>query len=478
MQKHEITYDRQKVTPGILHFGVGNFHRAHQQYYTHLLLADADQQAWGICGAMILERDESLFRKLTEQKGRYGLTVFGRTGEDEHYQIGSLVELLWGVQDPAAIINKAADPQIKIISLTITEGGYNLDKKTGEFDFANADIQHDLLLTEQPRTVFGYITAGLRKRILDQAGPITILSCDNLPHNGDVCRSSFLAFFKQADEAVYRWALENVSFPNTMVDRITPATLPEDIEKLQSINGFEDQAPVYCEDFVQWVIEDKFKAGRPQWERVGAEFTDNVAIYESMKLGFVNSTHSMLSFPAFFAGYRKVNDAVADERIATYLRQYMDLDVTPYLTPPPRTDFEVYKQIVMERLGNQTVSDQLSRLCFDAGNKIPMFMAHTFNAMLVHGVDLKRIAFFVAVYRQYLRSTVDEKGVAYQIVDPALTEEDFALARSEEPLDFLGASCFTKISLAASKSFGEVYTRMCLDVAEQGVLKTLEDLIV
>lgn len=477
IQTFGLTYNRKEIVPGILHFGVGNFHRAHQAYYTNMLLADPDQKNWGICGAMILEKDENVFRGLKKQEGCYGLTVCGRSGNDEYHRVGSLVELLWGIENAAAIIEKVASPGTKIISLTITEGGYNLDKKTREFDFSNEDILYDLALPEKPRTVFGYVAAGLRKRMAANMGPLTILSCDNLPHNGEVCRNSFLSFLEKVDTRLCNWAKDNISFPNSMVDRITPATLPDDIPKLHAMNGDEDLVPVYCEDFVQWVIEDDFPAGRPAWERVGVEFTDDVSKYESMKLGFVNSTHQMLSFPAFLAGYRKVDEAVEDKRIAAFLRKYMDIDVTPYLSPPPNTDLEVYKTTFIERLKNMAVSDQLSRLCFDGANKIPVYMKPRIAAILKTDGDMKRIAFFVAVYRLYLRRGEDERGVSYKIDEPGLLENDQLLINSDEPLDFLGLSCFSGIILDSSKHFVEWYLKHCHDIEDKGVLAAVEELL-
>jgi Mannitol-1-phosphate/altronate dehydrogenases len=473
----ELAYDRKEIAPGILHFGVGNFHRAHQEYYTNMLLANSDQKNWGICGAMILNKDEHVFQALKKQEGCYGLTVFGRLGNDEYHRIGSLVELLWGIENAAAIIDKVANPSTKIISLTITEGGYNLDKKTREFDFSNEDIIYDMKFPEKPRTVFGYVAAGLRKRMASNVGPLTILSCDNLPHNGEICRNSFISFLEKADMRLCNWAKANISFPNSMVDRITPATLANDIPQLYARNGHEDLVPVYCEDFLQWVIEDDFLAGRPAWERVGVEFTDDVSKYESMKLGFVNSTHQMLSFPGFLAGYRKVDEAVGDERIAAYLRQYMDLDVTPYLSPPPNTDFEVYKTTFMERLKNKAVSDQLSRLCFDAANKIPVYMIPTITAMLKADADMKRIAFIVAAYRMYLRHTEDERGVSYKIDDPGLVENDQMLIGSDKPVDFLGLSCFSGIKLGSSKCFLDCYLECCRNIESKGVLATMMELL-
>ncbi len=476
MKPFALDYDPGSIEAGILHFGVGNFHRAHQAYYTNKLLSQDGQKGWGICGAMILDRDEKIFRGLKAQGGQYGLTVFGRSGDDEYHQIGALTELYWAGENAAAIIDKVAEASIKIITLTITEGGYNLAGGTGEFDFSREDILYDLRFPERPRTVFGYVAAGLRKRMEANAGPVAILSCDNLVHNGNTCKKSFLSFLERADALLWSWAKEHVSFPNCMVDRITPATLPDDISKFSSLNGHEDLVPVYCEDYVQWVIEDDFPAGRPAWERVGVEFTDDVSKYESMKLGYVNSTHQMLSFPGLLAGYRRVDEALDDKRIASYLRRYMDEDVTPYLAPPPNTSLDTYKATFMERLKNKAVSDQLSRLCFDAANKIPVYMAPTMSAMLRAGAELKRVAFLVAAYRLYLRRGSDDKGVAYAVDDPKLTKSDWVLIGGDEQ-DFLGLSCFGGLRLADSPRFVALYLESCQSVEEKGVLATIEGLL-
>ncbi|MFV0527478.1 MAG: mannitol dehydrogenase family protein [Lachnospiraceae bacterium] len=397
-----------------------------------------------------------------------------RTGHNECHRIGSLTELLWGKINAADIIHKIASPAIKIISLTITEGGYNLDIDSGQFDLANEAVQHDLTSPQRPETVFGYVAQGLKKRMLDGVGPLTILSCDNLKDNGKVCRKAFLSFFEHTDQALYDWALENISFPSSMVDRITPATGPEDVQRLNQMNGTKDSAPVFCEDFIQWVIEDDFIAGRPAWERVGVEFTDDVAGYEAVKFGFVNSTHQMLSFPAYLAGFRKVDEAVGNETIETYLKQYMELDVMPYLTAPDQVDLNVYRTTFEQRLKNKAVSDQLERLCFDAIHKTPIYMWPTMNAMIAAGADMVRVAMFVASYRLYLRRGADDKGTPYIVRDPGLTEHDRELIASDAPTDFLGLSCFTGVELRASESFMKWYPAYCREIAEKGVLAVLE----
>ena len=341
-------YDRNRATAGILHIGVGNFHRAHEEYYTNLLLEYPDQLEWGICGVMLLPGDERLYRILKEQNREYTLTVCGRDGHDEAYRIGSLVELLWGVENPEAVLARIADRDIRIIdrdiriiTMTITEGGYNIEKSTGEFMLDDTAVQHDLQNPQAPQTVFGFIAEGLRRRKAAGSGPVTILSCDNLQHNGNTARKAFTSFIQAQDPELAAWMQSNVTFPNSMVDRITPATRPEDIVRLNEKNGTDDQAPVYCEDFIQWVIEDDFIAGRPAWEKVGAEFTSDVTAYENMKLSLLNASHTLLSYPSFLSGYRKVDDAMHDERIAKFVRTFMDVDITPYVPAPGNTDLEL-----------------------------------------------------------------------------------------------------------------------------------------
>ena len=219
-------YDSKNIKSGILHIGVGNFHRAHQQFYTNELLKHADQQNWRICGVCLLPSDEKIVNNLRSQNLDYTLTICGGDGKDEIHKIGSLTELIWGVEDPKAVVDKIADSSIKIITLTITEGGYNLDKETNEFNLNDEKIKHDLENPSNPTTVFGFIAEGLRKRKADGNGSITILSCDNLQHNGNTAKRSFTTFIEAQDKELAEWVKENVTFPNSMVDRITPATTP------------------------------------------------------------------------------------------------------------------------------------------------------------------------------------------------------------------------------------------------------------
>ena len=478
MKTQVISFDyiREQVKTGIMHIGVGNFHRAHEEFYTNRLLADTTQQNWGICGVMLLPGDERLYKALKKQDNIYTLTVCGRDGKDEVYCIGSLVELIWGVENPKAVIDKIADKDIKIITMTITEGGYNIDKTSGEFMLGENNVKHDITNPRTPKTVFGFIAEGLRRSKEAGNGPITLLSCDNLQHNGNTAKKAFTTFITAQDKELAEWVEQNVTFPNSMVDRITPATRPEDVILLNEKNGTQDEAPVYSEDFIQWVIEDNFIAGRPAWETVGVEFTDDVTAYENMKLSLLNASHTLLSYPAFLSGYRKVDEAMHDERFAHFLRTFMDKDITPYVPVPGNTDLELYKQTLIERFANRSVSDQLARLCFDGVSKYPVYVMPNLIKMIRDKADFTRVAFSMAAYRHYLKYRTDDKGVAFEINDPWLTAEDLKLIDSNDPVDFLGMSAFQSTNLKAANDFVKVYLRMVEDIKQKGIFTVLESI--
>ena len=472
-----FSYDRNSIKAGILHFGVGNFHRAHFEYITSKLLEDPTQRNWGICGAMILPSDERLYQALKSQNGEYTLTVCGRDGKNEVYRLGSLVELYWGIKEKEDILYKIASKEIRIITLTITEGGYNISRQSGTFMLDNPQVAHDIENPCDPQTAFGYVAEGLRRRKASGAGAITILSCDNLQHNGNTARLAFMSFVEAQDKELAAWMEENVTFPNSMVDRITPATRPEDIKRLNEENGTDDKAPVYCEDFIQWVVEDNFAAGRPAWETVGAQMTDDVTAFENMKLSLLNASHTLLSYPSFLYGYRKVDAAMHDGRIAKFVRQFMDIDITPYVPAPKDTDLETYKQTLCERFGNRTVSDQVARLCLDGASKFPVYVMPNLEKMIADDKDLIRVAYLFAAYRHYLKYHTDDNGEQFEVADPWLTSDDNTLIASDQPLDFLSLSPFRSIDLRAAHHFTQPYLRMVESIKAKGAMSTLEEIL-
>lgn len=471
-------YDRKNLKPGILHVGVGNFHRAHLEDYLNTLFGkDSSQMDWAVSGAMLLPGDKDLYEALKESDGRYTLTICGRDGKDQAKEIDSLVEVNWVGDDPQKILGKMADPNTRIISMTITEGGYNIDRKSGEFDLNNQAVKKDLANPGSPETVFGYIAEGLRQRKQANAGPVTILSCDNLQHNGNTTRKAFMTFMEAQDPELAKWAEKNVTFPNSMVDRITPATHPEDRERLNKKNGTHDKAPVYCEDFIQWVIEDNFANGRPRWEEVGVEMTNDVTGYENMKLSLLNASHTLLSYPAFLAGYRKVDEAMGDEDIVKFTRQYMDLDATPYVPAPGNTDLEEYKTTLIERFGNHSVSDQVARLCMDGLSKFPVYVIPVLAKMLADNHDITRIAYLLAAYRQYLRAGKDDHGDKYEINEPWMTDADRALISSDNPLDFLKLQAFAGAPILGNRNFEDKYLEMVKAIEKNGAKATLHSIL-
>lgn len=470
-------YDAQKIQTGILHIGVGNFHRAHQQFYTNKLLEFEDQQQWGICGVCLLPSDEKIINDLKAQELDYTLTVCGRNGTDQVYKIGSLKELIWGIEDPEAVKEKIADSNVKIITLTITEGGYNLDKATGKFLLDDKKIQEDLRNTENPSTVFGFVAEGLNRRKMRNNGGITILSCDNLQHNGNTSKQAFTEFIEAWDKDLAEWVKKNVTFPNSMVDRITPSTTAEDITRLNSSSGIADLAPVYCEDFIQWVIEDDFIAGRPEWERVGVEFTDNVTAFENMKLSLLNASHTLLSYPSFLMGYRKVDQAMKNQNIKKFVCDFMDIDITPFVPVPENTNLEEYKKTLIERFSNHSVSDQVGRLCFDGISKFPVYIIPNLNKMIKADADLTRLAFLIATYRHYLKYKKDDQGNSYEVSEPWLTPDDEQLILSAEPIDFLELSSFKSIGLRASDKFVKLYTQFADEIKNQGTSPVLQSIL-
>ncbi len=463
-----LNYIRSSVKPSILHFGVGNFHRAHLQSYTNTLLNLGGSTEWGISGAMLLEQDKELYHKLKQQEGLYSLTVCSREGGTTTEWIGSLVELLWSGDSMDQIIARVANSDTRIISLTITEGGYNLDGDS---------VQHDIKNPSTPKSVFGVIAEGLRLRKANNGGPLTILTCDNLQHNGDVCKDVFSQFFALQDSELASWAQSNITYPNSMVDRITPATTSADVERINATLDQADAAPVYCEDYIQWVIEDNFAAGRPEWEKVGVEFTDDVTPYENMKLSLLNASHTLLSYPSFLSGLRKVDAAMQDSRIIKFVTDFMNLDATPWVPAPKNTNLDLYKKTLIERFANAAVSDQISRLCGDGASKFPVYVMPIASKMLPTNSDMTRIAYLLAAYYHYLKYRTDDNGATFDIFEPQITASDLEIINSDNALDFLTASPFCEVNLTNYPDFVSLYLEMTNRIKQEGAMKVLESII-
>lgn len=470
-------YDRRAVTPGIAHFSVGNFHRAHQAVYLDRCLALPGQEGWGICGIGIIDSgpERAKAASFAKQDGLYTLTGFPPQGEPESAVIGSIVDYLFAPADPAAVLSRLTDPAIRIASMTITEGGYNIDEATGRFRLDAPDIARDLADPGTPRTVFGFLAEALARRRAQGIPPFTVLSCDNLRHNGDIARQAVLSFAGARDPGLADWIDAHVDFPNCMVDCITPAVAPGDARRLNALTGIGDEMPIFCEDFIQWVVEDRFRNGRPRLEEAGVQFTGDVKAYEQIKLRMLNASHVMLAYPGLLGGYRLVHEAMADPRILGLLRRFLDRDVIPLLDPPPGMALGRYRDRLIERFSNPAIGDQVLRLASDSGSKIPVFLGDTIRACLERGGDHRRLAFALAAFARYLGG-VDDKGAGYALQEPHLTSADMALAGDPDPAAPLRIQALQGLGLEEARGLVESFTRYRAEISRKGALPALAEL--
>ncbi|TBW50555.1 mannitol dehydrogenase family protein [Marinobacter halodurans] len=410
-------YDRQSVTAGIVHFGVGGFHRAHQAMYLDQLMNDGKALDWGIIGVGVMPGDRRMQEVLAAQDHLYTLVVKHADGHYDARVIGSLVDYLFAPDDPDAVIERMADPAIRIVSLTVTEGGYNFHPVTGEFNVSNLDVQQDLANPERPRTTFGLVTEALRRRRERGIPPFTVMSCDNIQGNGEVAHRMFTAYARRRDAELAEWIEANVTFPNSMVDRITPVTTGEDIAELQSRFGIEDRWPVVCEPFTQWVLEDRFVDGRPPVEDAGVQVVGDVEPYELMKLRLLNASHQALCYFGYLSGYRYAHEVCQDPLFVEFLLAYMENEGSPTLADVPGVDLDEYRHTLIERFANPEIKDTLARLCAESSDRIPKWLLPVIREQLDSGGEIHRAAAVVASWARYAEGT-DEDGQPIDVVDP------------------------------------------------------------
>jgi len=468
-------YDRERAAPGVVHVGVGGFHRAHQAMYHDRLMAAGTAPAWGICGVGILPADLAMKRALDAQDGLYTLVLKHSDGRYEPQVIGSIVEYLFAPEDPEAVIEKMAAEPTRIVSLTITEGGYNVSDVTGEFDAASPGVVHDLAPGAVPRTVFGLVTEALRRRRARGRPPFTVMSCDNLPGNGDLSQRVFTAFARLGDPELGDWVEREVSFPNSMVDRITPATTDADRAEVAERFGMDDRWPVVCEPFAQWVLQDTFAAGRPPYELAGVQVVAHVEPYELMKLRLLNGSHQAMCYFAYLSGYRLVHQAAQDPLFQAFLLGYMDQEATPTLAPVPGVDLATYKRTLIERFANPYIRDTVARLCADSSDRIPKFLLPVIRRQLAIGGQIRRSAAVVASWARYAEG-VDENGEPIEVVD-RLASSLTPLARRQrgDPLAFITNRAVFG-DLAGNERFAAAYRSALASLHQRGARATLESL--
>lgn len=468
-------YDRARLRTGIVHFGVGGFHRAHEAMYVDRLMNRGSALDWAICGVGVMPADRRMKEVLDAQDGLYTLVVKAPDGTLSPRVVGSIHEYLFAPDNPEAVIEKMAAPAVKIVSLTVTEGGYNINAVTGEFVADNPDVQHDLRPDVAPTTTFGLITAALARRRERGLPPFTIMSCDNIQGNGHAARRSFVAFATLRDPDLGRYVEDTVRFPNSMVDRITPVTTDQDREEVRKRFGVDDGWPVICEPFTQWALEDAFNQGRPPFEDAGVQVVADVEPYELMKLRLLNASHQALCYFGYLSGYRLVHEVAQDPLFAGFLLAYMDREATPTLEPVPGIDLTEYQHQLVERFSNAQVKDTVARLCAESSDRIPKWLLPVIRHNLETGGEILRSTAVVASWARYAEG-VDEQGQPIEVVDrlrDVLTSA--ARRQAEDPLAFI-ANRELFGDLIDNERFVSTYRSVLASLHTKGARATLEDL--
>ncbi|MGV0606639.1 mannitol dehydrogenase family protein [Mycolicibacterium sp. XJ1904] len=452
------TYDRSQISVGIVHFGVGGFHRAHQAMYVDRLLEKGLAKEWGIAGVGVMPTDRRMADVMAAQGGLYTLLLEKPDGTREARVIGSIVDYRYAPDDPESVIELLAAPSTRIVSLTITEGGYNIDNLG---DGVN---------------VFGLVAEALARRRDRGITSPTIVSCDNIEDNGDVARQAFTTYAERVHPGLGEWISAHTTFPNSMVDRITPVTTPDVIDVVATEFGIDDQWPVVAEPFTAWVLEDDFANGRPPLEDVDVLMVDDVTPYELMKLRLLNAGHQSLCYFAYLAGYRLVHDAAGDPLFADFLLAYMDDEATPTLKPVPGIDLPDYKRTLIERFANPGVKDTIARLCYGSSDRIPKWLLPVVRENLRTGAPIRLSAATVASWARYAEG-VDEQGQPIDVQDQlADVLVPLARAQRDNPTAFIENTDLFG-DLATDQRFVDAYVWALNSLHRDGARATLEALM-
>jgi len=410
-----VQYDRGHLKSRIAHIGFGAFHRAHQALFTNEVAMKTESD-WGEC-AVELFGDGALIKTLREQDHLY--TVVEKSADKNDVKIiGSVIESVHSLLDGTdAVLEKLAEPQIAIVSMTITEKGYCSDPATGQLDKNNALIVHDLANPEKPKSAIGYLVQALRLRRDRGLPAFSVLSCDNVPENGHVARRAVLGFVHLLDQELAAWIEVNVTFPCTMVDRIVPAATPETLSEIESLLGVADLGGIATESFRQWVIEDNFVAGHPDWAVAGAQLVEDVIPYENMKLRMLNGSHSFLAYLGYLGGYQHIDDTMTDDHYRKAASTLMLREQAPTLNMPEKTDLVGYADLLIKRFCNPSLKHKTSQIAMDGSQKLPQRMLNSIRFHLAHESDFSHLALGVAGWMRYV-SGVDEHGGVIEVHDP------------------------------------------------------------
>ncbi|MCH4267872.1 MAG: mannitol dehydrogenase family protein [Brevundimonas sp.] len=462
-------YDRTAAKTGVVHLGIGAFHRAHQAVVFDDALKSGDLR-WGVLGASL--RSPGVRDQLNPQDGLYTLVV--RDGEREDLRvIGACRSVMVGPEDPAALVAAMADADVHIVTLTVTEKGYRLDPASGELLVEDPDVAADIADIERPRTAPGFIVAALRARRAAGLGPFTVISCDNLPHNGRRIRAGVLAMARAVDSSLAEWIAAEGAFPQTMIDRIVPATTAEDVVRLTARLGVEDQGMVKAEPFTQWVIEDRFAGERPDFAALGVQLTDAVEPWEDAKLRLLNGAHSAVAYLGALSGHEHVHEAVAVPAFRAYVEALWD-EAQTTLNPPPGLDVAAYRAELMARFSNSALMHRTRQIAMDGSQKLPQRLLAGAAERLAADQGIEAMALGVAAWMRW-QEGVTEQGETVVVDDPLASRTAELIEASEtdeaQVRALLGLSAVFPASLAEEPRFVEAATAAFLALREHGAVE-------
>jgi mannitol 2-dehydrogenase len=464
-------YAREDLSPGILHFGVGNFHRAHLQVYLDRLMNAGRDRDWAIVGAGVTPYDVKMRDALVGQD--LLSTVVEQSAAVSAARVTGVMTDFLPPMDTRAMIDALSDPAIRIVSLTVTEGGYFVNPALGKFDPENPAIVADARNPSDPKTVFGLILAGLAARRAAGHAPFTVMSCDNVPHNGNVCREAVAGLAAAQDPSFAAWVRDSVAFPNAMVDRIAPATSDRERQITRDEFGIEDAWPVFCEDFLQWVVEDAFTAGRPAFEEAGAEFVKDVTPWEMMKIRILNGGHAIIAYPAGLMDIHFVHEGMENPLVRAFLQKVERDEIIPIVPQVPGTDLDAYFRKVEERCLNPKIGDTIRRLCLDGSNRQPKFIIPSIADRLAKGLPIEGLALESALWCRYCEGTTDS-GAVTEPNDPNWDRlQAQAKAARKDPAAWLSMRDIYGAA-ADSPAFAEPFARWLRALWADGTKATLQ----
>ncbi|WP_339107049.1 mannitol dehydrogenase family protein [Thioclava sp. GXIMD4216] len=465
------SYDRSKLTPGIVHIGLGNFHRAHQSWYLHRLMEAGLAHDWAIIGAGVRAPDAAMRDRLLAQDCLTTLIELDPKGQSAEV-VGSMIDYIPIEDGNGALIKAMTDPQIRIVALTVTEGGYFIDPATKGFDAKHPDILHDAANPETPKTAFGAIVAALKIRRDTGVGPFTGQCCDNLQGNGAILRQTVVSLARLSDPELADWIDANCTFPNAMVDCIVPATGPKELELVRSI-GIEDNCPVTHENFRQWVIEDNFCAGRPDWDKAGATFSDDVHSFETMKIRILNGGHQVISDVGEVLSVAHISECMDHPKIHAFYRKVETEEIMPHVHAVPGMTPEGYVALIEARFSNPMIVDTTRRVAFDGSSRHPGFILPSVRECLEKGLTVEGLALVSAAWARYCTG-IREDGTVVEPNDPFWADLQIrALAAKENPQEWLENRLLYG-ELADDARFAEPFAKWLTMIHAQGLEAALD----